>query len=96
MKSTPSCLNMFEDKLPKLSLDICGRRQSCTSKIARETKTAVNRLAARPMPRVTAKPRTGPVPKMKRKALATTVVTWVSTIVTSARSNPEDTAGAMC
>ena len=36
------------------------------SKITRETKTDVNRLAARPKLRVTANPRTGPVPNREQ------------------------------
>ena len=38
------------------------------SKMTLETKTAVNTLASKPMIRVTAKPFTLVVPKMKRKA----------------------------
>ncbi len=44
----------------------CSLRLRWASKMTRETKTAVNRLASRPKVRVTAKPLTGPVPKMKR------------------------------
>ncbi len=45
------------------------------SKITRETKTAVNRLAAKPKLKVTAKPLTGPVPKRNRIRAETIVVT---------------------
>ena len=74
--------------LPMLRSVSLGLRHIWISKMARETNTAVNRFAIKPITRVTAKPRTGPVPKMKRNALATTVVTCVSMIVTNARSKP--------
>ncbi len=45
------------------------------SKITRETKTEVNRLAARPKLRVTANPRTGPVPNRNKMMAETIVVT---------------------
>ena len=77
-----------------LKVESRGLRQICTSKIARDTNTAVNRLAMRPMTSVTAKPRTGPVPNTNRNALATTVVTCVSMMVTKARSNPAPMAAA--
>ena len=54
------------------------------SKITRETKTAVNKLANKPKVSVTANPFTGPVPKMNRIAADTIVVTCVSTMVIQA------------
>jgi len=54
------------------------------AKITRETKTAVNRFANRPMVSVTAKPLTGPVPNMNRIAAETMRGHGVSTIVTHA------------
>ena len=59
-------------------------RLKIQSKIMRDTKTAVKRLARRPNVKVTAKPRTGPVPKMNKINAETIVVTCVSTIVTQA------------
>ena len=47
--------------------------------MVRETKTAVKMLASRPKVSVTAKPLTGPVPKMNRMPAETMVVTCVST-----------------
>src|ERR1039458_8573424 len=57
-----------------------------------DTKTAVKTFAIKPMTNVTAKPRTGPSPKRKRKAQDTTVVTWVSTMVHHALRKPLSTA----
>src|SRR4029077_12466503 len=48
------------------------------SKSNRVKKTAVKRLAAIPIIRVTAKPLTGPVPNWKRMRPETSTVTWVS------------------
>src|SRR5215472_4332508 len=59
-------------------------RLSTKSKITRDTKTAVNRLASRPKVSVTANPFTGPVPKINRMNAETIVVTCVSTIVIQA------------
>src|ERR1700733_4505085 len=64
------------------------------SKIVRDTKTAVNRFAPRPKTSVTAKPFTGPVPKRKRMAAETIVVTWVSRMVVHACAKPWSTAAA--
>src|ERR1035438_9361349 len=46
------------------------------SKITRDTKTEVNRLAKRPKLRVTANPRTGPLPNRNRISADTMVVTF--------------------
>jgi len=54
------------------------------SKIALVTTIAVNIEASIPIDRVTAKPRTGPVPKMNRAMPAISVVTLESRIVINA------------
>ena len=53
---------------------------------------ALNKLAAKPMLKVTAKPFTGPVPNKNRKKAAMTVVVLVSMIVSRALLNPASTA----
>src|SRR5213594_1871599 len=65
---------------------------STKSKSTLDTKTEVNRLASNPQKRTTANPFTGPVPKIKRNNTETTVVTWVSMIVTKAFEKPVLTA----
>src|SRR5207253_8030892 len=69
-------------------------RLSTASKITRETKTAVNRLAKRPKISVRPNPLTGPVPTKNKISAETMVVTWVSRIVVQARSKPWSTAAA--
>jgi hypothetical protein len=49
--------------------------------ITRTIDTAVNIEIAMPRPMVTAKPRTGPEPNMKRRAVAISAVRLESTIV---------------
>ena len=56
--------------------------------IARVPVTAVNRVLRMPMNRVTAKPRTGPLPKLNRITAAIRVVRFESRIVVKARSKP--------
>ena len=55
---------------------------------------AVKTLAIRPIVKVMAKPRIGPVPNRNKKNAETTVVTCVSMIVRNALSNPCSTAAA--
>ena len=64
------------------------------SKSRRETNTAVNIEAATPRLRVTAKPRTGPVPNSYRMAAAMMVVRLESVMEMLARSKPQATARA--
>src|SRR5260370_1238140 len=52
---------------------------------------AVNTLAIKPMVKVIAKPRIGPVPNKNRKNAETTVVTCVSIMVRNALSKPDCT-----
>ena len=60
--------------------------------MVRDTNTAVNTLASRPIVSVVAKPRIGPVPNWKRNAAAMSDATWVSRMVSSTRSKPAATA----
>src|SRR5580698_3349148 len=64
------------DQLPQM-LNASPRclRLKTQSKIMRDTKTAVKRLASKPKTSVVAKPFTGPVPKRNRIAADTMVVT---------------------
>src|SRR5215831_17858689 len=71
---------------------ILRRPLSSHSNIVRETNTAVKTLAAKPIVRVTANPRTGPSPNRNRNAQETIVVTCVSTIVHQAFPKPASTA----
>ena len=52
----------------------------------------VKRLATTPTVRVTAKPFTGPVPKMNSSRAANSCVTWLSTMVQNTRSKPASMA----
>ena len=52
----------------------------------------VNSEATTPTVRVTAKPFTGPVPKMKSSRAAKSWVTWLSTMVQNTRSKPASMA----
>jgi hypothetical protein len=56
------------------------------------TKIAVNIEAMMPIARVTAKPRTGPVPNWKRTKAVSSVVSCASTIAESAWPKPSLTA----
>ena len=68
------------------------RVRNTSSNSCRDTNTAVNIDARRPIVRVTAKPLTGPVPYENRKKAATSVVTLQSRIVEKALPNPCSTA----
>ena len=65
-----------------------SRPPSAIMYMVRETKTAVNMLARMPIDRVTAKPFIGPVPKLKRKRAAISVVKLASRMVPNAREKP--------
>jgi hypothetical protein len=71
-----------------LNVVSCRFPDNSHSKINFETNTAVNTLATRPITSVTAKPFTGPVPKMNSTAQETTVVTWVSMMVGQSFAEP--------
>src|SRR5580693_8784840 len=71
-----------------------ARRDSSQSNATRETNTDVNRFVTRPITSVAAKPFTAGVPKKKRKAHETTVVTCVSTRVAKALEKPAESAAA--
>ena len=60
-------------------------RSSATSNIVRDTNTAVNTFASRPIASVVAKPRIEVVPNWNRNAAAISDVTCVSTIVSQTR-----------
>ncbi len=60
--------------------------------ISRVMVKAVNRVVMMPIPSVTAKPRTGPVPMKNSTAAAMKVVMLESRIVASARVNPASIA----
>ena len=62
--------------------------------MVRDTNTAVNTFASRPIVSVVAKPRIGPVPNWNRNAAAMSDATWVSTIVSHTRSKPAATAAS--
>ena len=62
------------------------------SKMARDTKMAVNMEATIPSDRVTAKPRMGPVPNWYRITVAMMVVRFESVMEMVARSKPALTA----
>src|SRR4029079_13319126 len=66
------------------------RTQPATIRLVRVN--AVNTVVMMPMPSVTAKPRTGPVPMMNSAAAAMKVVMLESRIVDSARLNPASIA----
>ena len=66
------------------------RTQAAT--MSRVSVNAVNNVVRMPMPSVTAKPRTGPVPMKNRTAAAINVVMLESRIVASARVNPASIA----
>ena len=63
-----------------LKVFTCFLPASTRSKISRETNTEVNRFAMRPIARVTAKPRTGPLPNKNKKAAAMIVDLYERTI----------------
>src|SRR5690606_7652733 len=69
-----------------------SRRSSQIMNMVRVTKIAVNIDAMTPRIRVTAKPRTGPVPNWKRKSAVSTIVTFESMIALIACLKPSFTA----
>src|SRR5580704_434719 len=85
-------LLFYNNDYPILNASPRCLRLSYQSKITRDTNTAVNKFANRPKLRVTAKPRTGPVPKINKMIAETMVVTCVSTIVIQAWPKPCSTA----
>ena len=71
----------------------CGRHQRThIATISRVSVKAVNTVVMMPMPSVTAKPRTGPVPMKNSTAAAMKVVMLESMMVASARVKPASIA----
>ena len=69
----------------------CGRvHRTHYATISRVSVKAVNTVVMMPMPSVTAKPRTGPVPMKNSTAAAMKVVMLESRMVASARAKPGD------
>ena len=72
----------------------CGRTHlTHQATISRVKVKAVNTVVTMPMPSVTAKPRTGPVPKKNSTAAAMNVVMLESRMVASARVKPASMRG---
>src|SRR6516225_5786909 len=71
-----------------LSVWTCCRSASAISNSVCETNIDVKRFDARPIASVTAKPRIGPVPKLKRNAAEINAEMCVSTSVQMTRPNP--------
>src|SRR6266568_9611160 len=75
-------------EVPHSGIAFGFNRRTQVTICSRVTRIAENSEVRTPMLRVTAKPFTGPDPKMYSRTPATSVVTWLSRIVPKARVKP--------